>query len=61
MMYRFWKWRSSTKLLQAQVQARRQAGKPEISHQAAAEKRRIADTDGTLRRMRQTVEDNRLL
>lgn len=32
--------------------------KPAVS---AAERRRLADTDGTLRRMRQTVEDNRLL
>ena len=28
---------------------------------SAEERRRLADTDGTLRRMRQTVEDNRLL
>jgi hypothetical protein len=28
---------------------------------AAAERRRKADTDGTRRRARQTVEDNRLL
>lgn len=32
--------------------------KPAVS---AEERRRLADTDGTLRRMRQTVEDNRLL
>ncbi len=32
----------------------------ESIHNAATERRRKADTDGTRRRARQTVEDNRL-
>jgi hypothetical protein len=31
------------------------------SPETATKRRRLADTDGTLRRMRQTVENNRLL
>ena len=61
MKFRFWKGRSSPKLLQLQAQSEKHSGNAEISRQTAAEKRRMADTDGTLRRMRQTVSDNRLL
>jgi hypothetical protein len=61
MKFRFWKGRSSPKLLQLQAQSEKYSGNAEISRQTAAEKRRMADTDGTLRRMRQTVSDNRLL
>jgi hypothetical protein len=61
MKFRFWKARSSTEWLQVQVQAKGHSRGTEISRQSAAEKHRIADTDGTLRRMRQTVADDRLL
>lgn len=45
----------------APAQTRKHGSRPELPSQAVAEKRRLADTNGTLRRMRQTVEDNRLL
>lgn len=60
-MLSFWKTRVPTRWRSAPEQARKYDGKPEPSPQAAAEKRRLADTDGTLRRIRQKVEDNRLL
>lgn len=61
MKFRFWKGRSSTRSLPVQVHSQKHSDKAEISRQTAAEKHRIADTDGTIRRMRQTVADNRLL
>ena len=61
MIFRFWRRRSSAKMLHTQVHTQGHAETPDISHEPAAEKRRTGDTDGTFRRMRQTVEDNRLL
>jgi hypothetical protein len=58
-MFRFWKHRGRIEPSQPLKTTAGKAGdKPP---RTPAERRRLADTDGTLRRMRQQVEDNRLL
>jgi hypothetical protein len=58
-MFGFWKHRGRIEPPQGvKAPADEVEGKPPTS---SAERRRLADTDGTLRRMRQQVEDNRLL
>jgi hypothetical protein len=61
MMFRFWSRRAPSKPLLVSTQFREAEAVPERSGKAAAQKRSAADSDGTVRRMRQAVENNRLL
>ncbi len=54
-------WKPRRRIEPAQVVKTRTDGVEGKPPRTPAERRRLADTDGTLRRMRQQVEDNRLL
>lgn len=58
-MFRFWK--NSGRVKQPSSVPQPRLASPEGSPDAAVDSRKISDTDGKLRRMRQLVEDNRLL
>ena len=60
-MLKFWKPRSQHTLPAVKRKVRPTNSRPSISLQSTAERHRKADTDGSLRRRRQLVEDNRLL
>jgi hypothetical protein len=58
-MFKFWK--SDRARKQPPEPLRRPVAGRDVSPEAIAERRRLADTDGKLRRIRQLAENHRLL